>query len=275
MATENKAEKTPRTTPYTSFYVTISSTSEQTRGVLKDIGAKFIGGDINKWAVDKDAYDASIDRVNAAYADDAAARAEKAAVNPSADQDGSTKTPRTTPYTSFYVTISSTSEQTRSVLKDLGAKFIGGDVGKWTIDRDAYEGAIDRVNTAYAADAAARAENAASKPAKEPKAPKPDLTEEEKAAKAEAARAAALERDATRVPVLAGSVAVEGGVTVQGVEVAVTKLGKAWTLDEAGVKDLAGRFPDVSFNVGDEVTYASFDAEELKVKLEDTPAPSM
>lgn len=104
------------------------------------------------------------------------------------------------------------------------------------------------------------------------KAEKPQLSDEEKAAakaaRAESGRAAALERDAARTPVLAGSVAEGGSVEVKGVEVAVTKVGRAFTLDDDAVKDLAERFEGASFKAGDEVAYASFDAEELKKKLE-------
>ena len=101
----------------------------------------------------------------------------------------------------------------------------------------------------------------ANKPAKEPKA---ELTEEEKAAKAEAGRLAAIERDKTRVPVVEGSVAEGGTVSVGGEDVAVTKLGAAWELDtDEKVAGLKERFPDVEgIEKGAKVQFASFEAPE-------------
>lgn len=96
------------------------------------------------------------------------------------------------------------------------------------------------------------------------KAEKKELTEEEKAAKAEAARAAAVERDATRVPVIEGSVAEGETVSVNGSDVSVTSLGRAWELDtEEKVAQLQERFPDVAgLEVGAKVQFANFEAPE-------------
>ncbi|WP_027234350.1 hypothetical protein [Leisingera caerulea] len=102
------------------------------------------------------------------------------------------------------------------------------------------------------------------KAAKGASAPKKELTEEEKAAKAEEARAAAIERDKTRVPVIEGSVAEGGTVTAGGADVTVTKLGRAWELetDEAAAA-LQERFPDVAgIEKGAKVQFASFEAPE-------------
>ena len=105
------------------------------------------------------------------------------------------------------------------------------------------------------------------KPQAEPgaKAEKKAPTEEEKAARAEAGRASALERDATRVPVVQGAVSEGDSMTVNGSDVTVTKLGAAWDLDtEEKVASLKERFPDVAgLELGAKVQFANFEAPEV------------
>jgi len=102
------------------------------------------------------------------------------------------------------------------------------------------------------------------KVAKKEKEPKAELTEEEKAAKAEAAREAAIERDKTRVPVIEGSVAEGDSVTVGGESVTVTGVGRAWELEtDEQVAGLKERFPDVEgIEKGAKVQFAKFDEPE-------------
>lgn len=111
---------------------------------------------------------------------------------------------------------------------------------------------------------APKAEKSADKPKadKAEKAPKPELTDEEKAARAEANRARALERDATRVAVVSGSVTEGDKLDLGDKEVSVTKLGAEFEVTEANKPDLLERF-GTEFNVGDKVQYASYDAPEL------------
>ena len=103
-----------------------------------------------------------------------------------------------------------------------------------------------------------------------PAAPKPELTEEEKAAKAAERRAAALERDKTRVPVVEGSVAEGATITAGGADVTVSSLGQAWELDsEEKVAALSERFPDAEgIELGAKVQFANFDAPEPEVENE-------
>ncbi|MBW3243392.1 hypothetical protein KUV57_12030 [Epibacterium sp. DP7N7-1] len=93
---------------------------------------------------------------------------------------------------------------------------------------------------------------------------KTELSEEEKAAKAEAGLAAAKERDKTRLPVVEGSVSEGDTVSVGGEDVAVTKLGTAWELDtDEKVAGLKERFPEVEgIEKGAKVQFASFEAPE-------------
>lgn len=103
--------------------------------------------------------------------------------------------------------------------------------------------------------------------------PKPELTEEEKAARAEARAAAgheaALERDKTRVPVVEGSVTEGDSITVDGESVTVTGLGRAWELEtDEQVAGLKERFPGVEgIEKGAKVQFAKFE--------EPSPAPEM
>lgn len=103
--------------------------------------------------------------------------------------------------------------------------------------------------------------------------PKAELTEEEKAARAEARAAAsheaAIERDKTRVPVVEGSVAEGDSITVGGESVTVTGLGRAWELEnDEQVAGLKERFPDVEgIEKGAKVQFAKFE--------EPSPEPTM
>jgi len=93
--------------------------------------------------------------------------------------------------------------------------------------------------------------------------PKPELTEEEKAAKAEARAASVAERDQSRVPVIEGSVAEGETVSAGGNDVTVSKLGKAWELEDQGAVDaLKARFPEAEVEVGSKVQFANFEAPE-------------
>jgi hypothetical protein len=93
--------------------------------------------------------------------------------------------------------------------------------------------------------------------------PKVEKTEAEKAAEADARAAAVAERDQTRTPVVEGSVAEGGKVSIDGNDVEVTKLGKAWELkDDAAVEALKARFPDAEVKVGDKIQFANFEAPE-------------
>ncbi|MCE6958258.1 hypothetical protein LAZ40_04210 [Cereibacter sphaeroides] len=79
------------------------------------------------------------------------------------------------------------------------------------------------------------------------------------------------ERDASRISVLAGSVAEGDPLLAGDATRTVSKLGRSWTLDDAGAKDLARRFPDVTGLVaGATVQYANWlpEAEPAEV-----PAP--
>ena len=93
--------------------------------------------------------------------------------------------------------------------------------------------------------------------------PKPEMTAEEKAAKSEARAASVADRDANRVPVIEGSVAEGGTVTAGGNDVTVSKLGKAWALeDQEAVDALKARFPDAEVEVGSKIQFANFEAPE-------------
>ena len=125
---------------------------------------------------------------------------------------------------------------------------------------------LGRGNTLHVAASYIKGQNepAAEKGAKAPKADKPEMSDEEKAAaataRAEANRARALERDATRVPVKVGTVAEGDKLDVNGKEVEVTKLGAEFEVSENGKVDLQERF-GFEFEVGDKVQYAQFPAE--------------
>lgn len=97
---------------------------------------------------------------------------------------------------------------------------------------------------------------------------KPELSEEEKAAKAAEARAAAIERDKTRVPVIEGAVAEGDAITVGGEEVTVSKLGRAWELEsDEQAAALKERFPDVEgIEKGAKVQFATFEAPEAEAE---------
>lgn len=93
-----------------------------------------------------------------------------------------------------------------------------------------------------------------------------EQTDEEKAARAEASRAATAERDKTRVPVVVGSVGEGDSLTVGDQSVTVTGLGRAWKLETAEqVAGLKDRFPDVDgIEAGADVQFATFEAPEAE-----------
>jgi len=93
--------------------------------------------------------------------------------------------------------------------------------------------------------------------------PKAEPTAEEVAAKAEARAAATAERDQTRMPVVEGSVSEGDKITVGDQEVEVSKLGRAWKLeDQAAVDALKARFPGLDVEAGATVQFANFEAPE-------------
>src|SRR5690606_31936517 len=101
-----------------------------------------------------------------------------------------------------------------------------------------------------------------------------ELTDEEKAERTERSRAAVIDRDATRVPVIAGEVAEGDTIEIGGHEVAVTRVGATFTIDEAGVADLEDRFPGRTYKAGDQIAYASFEGPAIELATADE-APSM
>ena len=100
----------------------------------------------------------------------------------------------------------------------------------------------------------------------EPKAkaePKPELTEAEKAERSAKAREEALARDATRYPVLEGSVTAGGIITVAGNDVTVTAVGRSFELDADGATDINARFDGANFSAGDKIAYAKFEEPDM------------
>ena len=106
-----------------------------------------------------------------------------------------------------------------------------------------------------------------------PKSPKPKMTEEEKAVAAEKRAAKRDLADKTRVPVFAGSVNMGDTISVDGSDVTVTGLGKAWELDETALDRLKARFPNAKFEIGASVQFAGFDAPVMDPKTDSDPAP--
>ena len=99
----------------------------------------------------------------------------------------------------------------------------------------------------------------AAKNEKAPAAEKPELSDEEKAARAEARAAGVAERDKTRIPVPAD---FDGDtVVVDGNDVEVTRFGTEFEVTEADAESLKKRFGE-EFEVGSKVKYASFAAPE-------------
>jgi len=184
---------------------------------------------------------------------------------PKKDWEGLNVTPGKKDPNMNYVFVPFNYREAQAALKEAGAKWAGS---QWGIAKDAFEANEAKIRAAAKADMdlgvdGRKAREDALKadaPAKAPKekAEKKELTAEEKAAKAEASRAAALERDKTRVPVVAGSVEAGGTVVVDGEEVTVSKVGKAFELDEKGAADLAERF-NAEFKAGDKVAYATYE----------------
>ncbi|MEP3670900.1 MAG: hypothetical protein ABJN42_29745 [Roseibium sp.] len=186
-----------------------------------------------------------------------------------ANEEKKEKEVRTTPYavagkkdeSKLYVQISHTSEETRKVLKDdLGAKFMGGNVNKWEVDKATYEGAIEKVDAAYAKDSAARAEAAANKPAKA------ELTEEEKAAKEAEKKARFEARDASRVMVDADSVAIGDKVKKDDAEHEVNHIGNSFEKDGKNVA--YAYFGDLGAEMA-----AKAAEKEAEKEVDDTPTP--
>ena len=104
----------------------------------------------------------------------------------------------------------------------------------------------------------------------EPKAkaePKPELTEAEKAERSAKAREDALARDATRYPVLEGSIAEGASLSVAGNEVTVTSVGRSFELDEDAAADINARFDGANFKAGDKIAYAKFEEPEMSPSM--------
>lgn len=101
---------------------------------------------------------------------------------------------------------------------------------------------------------------------KAPGEPKVEKTEEEKAAdkaaRAEANRARALEADKTRFPVVAGDVSEGDSITVDGNDVTVASLGAKFTVDADKVADFEERF-GVTFEAGTEIQYAKYEEPDM------------
>lgn len=180
-----------------------------------------------------------------------------------------------------YVAVPFNYRDAQAAIREAGfTRFLPGSNGSmanWEMDKAVFESAEESIRTGARSDMALSVEARKARE-DEIKAQKAVDKETAKAAAAEnaearaaASREAALERDKTRVPVISGSVE-EGAVISNGeADVTVTKIGRAFTLDEASATSLAERFPGTTFSAGDEVAYASFEAPEL----EDDTTPSM
>ena len=183
-----------------------------------------------------------------------------------------------------YVFVPFNYRDAQAAIKEAGGKWAGS---QWELDAAALKSAEDAIREAARKDIALgaegrktredglKAEKGEDKPAKEAKAPKAEKSPEEiEAAKAERAAAShgrMIEADKTRVPVLSGSVAEGGTVSVNGTDVAVTRIGTEVELDDAAAARYAERFPDTSFKVGDKVSFAHFEAPEPE--KDDSPEP--
>ena len=205
-----------------------------------------------------------------------------------------------------YVFVPFSYRDAHAALKQAGARFMGS---QWEIDGEALkaseakireaarrdialgaEGRKARENELKAAAAASSGKQAGEKAREKAGKSSPDeagkpagrreLTDEERAARAERTRAAVIERDATRIPVIAGEVEEGDTVEIDGREVEVTRVGGAFTIDAATAADLEDRFPSRSFKAGDSIAYASFEAPAVDATAEKEPeaagdAPSM
>lgn len=93
------------------------------------------------------------------------------------------------------------------------------------------------------------------------------MTDEEKAERAAAAAAAAAERDKTRVLVMAGSVKEGDEVSAGGATHSVSKLGQEFDVDEKGIEGLKARFPEVEgIEIGAKVQFAQWEAPQKEVE---------
>lgn len=185
--------------------------------------------------------------------------------------------------TKSYVFVPFNYRDAQAAIKEAGGKWAGS---QWELDGEALKNGEADIRTAARKDidlgvegrktreAGIKAEKGDTKPAKEAK---PELSPEEaeaaKAERAAAARDRAIEADKTRVPVLSGSVAEGGTVSVNGTDVAVTKVGTEVELDDAAAARYTERFPDTDFKAGDKVSFAYFEAPEPEKN--DAPEPGM
>jgi hypothetical protein len=169
-----------------------------------------------------------------------------------------------------YVSVPFNYRDAQAEIKKLGAKWMGDN---WEIDKDKFEAAEADIRNAAQADidlgkeGRKERETALKAEAEKAKADKPakkELTEEEKAAKAEAGRKAALERDAKRLPCLAENVEAGTEMTVNDVAV---KTGRPFELDDKGAADINERFETDVFKAGDTVAYANVESADDKAKL--------
>lgn len=201
------------------------------------------------------------------------------------DPDNVFITPGVKDTTKAYIFVPNTYREAREAIKAEGGKWAGS---QWEMDAEKLKGAEEAIRLAARADIALGVEGRKAredalkaaqpeKAAKEPEVVKtPEEIEAAKEARAVAGRERALEADKTRVPVLTGSVAEGGTVTVGGVDVTVTKVGAPVDLTEESAARYAERFPDLAFKGGDSVSFAYFEAPvaELAIPEEDA-SPSM
>jgi hypothetical protein len=176
-----------------------------------------------------------------------------------------------------YVFVPFNYRDAQAAIKEAGGKWAGS---QWELTADALKSAEADIRAAARKDIELGAEGRKTREdglKAEKGEAKPEKTAEEieaaKADRAAAARDRAIEADKTRVPVLSGSVAEGGTVSVGGNDVAVTKVGAEVELDDAAAARYAERFPDTSFKAGDKVSFAYFEAPEPE--KDDTPEPGM
>ena len=99
---------------------------------------------------------------------------------------------------------------------------------------------------------------------------KPKMTEEQKTAQSEA--------DKTRLPVRLDSVTEGETISVNGNQVTITSLGRAWEIvNQEAMDKVAARFPNEAsgFNIGDTIHLAKFESPAAETKVEAEPETSV
>lgn len=176
-----------------------------------------------------------------------------------------------------YVFVPFNYRDAQSAIKDAGGTWAGS---QWEMDKEKFTAAEGDIRAGARKDIelgkdgrkdredALKAEKEAAKPSDEDKA----AAAEERAKRG---REAALERDKTRMPVAVGTVGEGDTMSVNGADVSVARVGKSFTLDEDGARDMAERFPGADVKAGQEIAYASFEAPEARKEADEAPEPDM